>query len=86
MLSTYRRDDGGDGLGLEEDDEEEECLATYEPQLKVIISSSKRWLRNRLREAGIKFIVPLAPDAEENDKDEGGLEDSLSTAPLASSY
>ena len=69
MKTKHRRDDGGDTLGLEDDDEE--GLSTYEPQLKAVVSTSKRWLRARLREAGIKFTVPLAPDAEQKDQDEG---------------
>lgn len=48
-----RAEEGRDG--------ESEC------HLKAVVSHSKRWLRSRLREAGIAFDVPLAPEAEVRD-------------------
>jgi hypothetical protein len=53
----------------EEEDEEEG------PRVKAVISTSKRWLRERLRAAGIPFEMPLAPDAAARDTDEGPAPD-----------
>lgn len=56
--------------GTEEEDEEE---GPY--KLKAVISTSKRWLRERLRAAGVPFRLPLAPDAAARDQEDGPAPD-----------
>jgi hypothetical protein len=65
--------DGDDDEEEEEEEEGEEEEAG--PRLKAVISTSKRWLRERLRAAGVRFRVPLAPDAAARDKDVGPAPD-----------
>ena len=79
LLSQDEDEEEGQGEGSsrstsgeEEEDEEDEEAG---PRLKAVISTSKRWLRERLRAAGIPFTMPLAPDAAARDTDEGPAKD-----------